>query len=370
MKKQIISMVFGVVVTIMSTVSILPTPTQAAIPRDCDSNAIMRCGAETRTELSGNVKGDIATIYNHYGINKADFGSLVEGTVYKDGRITANGKVVATGAVSTGRQIIGSNSRKVNAGGVTIYERPTSTSFNSASIPAFVKITNGRFQYAIIKSCGNPTKGTPTPIPPKPVIPTPTPKIAITKDVSKAVVDVNEQFTYTVTVRNTGPVDIQNAYVYDKAPASVEFIPNSGSAGTTVSKTEFKVTIASLKKGASVKYTFKAKFPGYVTNAAKNEACVLATKPKTIGACDTATNRPKKPPVTPEECLPGIPIGDVRCEPTPEEPVPLTPVVVTKELPSTGPAEVISGAMGISASTYGAVSYLRSRRNLRDLFRK
>jgi uncharacterized repeat protein (TIGR01451 family) len=200
------------------------------------------------------------------------------------------------------------------------------------------------------------------------------------------VVDVNEQFTYTVTVKNTGPVDIQNANVYDKAPANVEFIPNSGGAGTTVTKTEFKATIATLKKGASKKYTFKAKFPGYVANAAKNEACVLATKPKTIGACDTATNRPKKPPVTPEECLPGIPVGDERCNPKPEECLPGIPVGDTrcepvipevpttpetpKELPSTGPAEVISGAMGLSASTYGAVSYIRSRRNLRDLFRK
>lgn len=383
MKKRILSMVFGVILTLFSAMSLSFMPVQAAIPRDKDSNAIMYGGAETRTELTANTKGDIVNIYNHYGINKSDLGSLIEGVVYKDGRITAGGKLVATGAISTGRQPIGSNSRAVNAGGVTVYERPTSTSFKSPSIPAFVKITNGRFQYAVIKSCGNPTKGTPTPVPP-----TPTPKIAITKDVSKAVVNVNEQFTYTIRVRNTGLVDIQNAGVYDKAPAGVEFIPKSGSAGTTVTKTEFKTTIAVLKKGEVKTYTFKAKFPGYIANAAKNEACVLASKPKPVGACDTATNRPKKPPVTPkeclpgipvgdercnpkqEECLPGIPVGDTRCEPTPEEPTPLTPVVYTKELPSTGPTEVISGAMGISASTYGVVSYIRSRRNLRDLFRK
>ncbi len=361
-------MVFGVVMTLVSTMSLLPTTVNAYTP-DCDNNAIMRCGADTRTKLAEKTVGDVASIYSHYGINKADFGSLVEGVVYKDGRITAGGKVVATGAISTGRHNI-AGSTAVTAGGVRIYERPTSVSFVSGSIPAFVKITNGRFQYAIIKSCGNPTKGTPTP-----VAPTPTPKIAITKDVSKAVVDVNEQFTYTIRVRNTGPVDIQNAGVYDKAPAGVEFIPKSGTAGTTVTKTEFKVTIPVLKKGEVKTYTFKAKFPGYIANAAKNEACVLASKPKPVGACDTATNRPKKPPVTPEECLPGIPVGDERCEstpevPTPEEPTPLTPVVYTKELPSTGPTEVISGAMGISASTYGVVSYLRSRRNLRDLFRK
>ncbi len=366
MKKRILSMVFGVILTLFSAMSLSFVPVSATIPRDDDSNAIMRNGAETKNELLNKTKGDIVGIYNHYGIKTADYGSLVEGVVYKDGRITAGGKLVATGAISTGRLPIGSNSTPVTAGGVKIYERPTSTSFRSASIPAFVKITNGRFQYAIIKSCGNPTKGTPTP-----VTPTPTPKISISKTVSKSVVDVNEQFTYTIRVRNTGPVDIQNATVYDKAPAGVEFIPNSGTAGTTVTKNEFKTVIALLKKNEVKQYTFKAKFPGYIANAAVNEACVLATKPKPVGACDKASNRPKKPPVTPEECLPGIPVGDKRCEPTiPEEPTPLTPVVYTKELPSTGPAEVISGAMGLSASTYGAVSYIRSRRNLRDLFRK
>lgn len=383
MKKRILTMVFGVILTLFSAMSLSFLPVNAAIPRDKDSNAIMYGGAETKAELTANTKGDIVNIYSHYGINKADFGSLVEGVVYKDGRITAGGKLVATGAISTGRQPIGSNSTPVTAGGVKIYERPTNTSFRSASIPAFIKMNNGRFQYAIIKSCGNPTKGTPTPVPP-----TPTPKIAISKTVSKSVVDVNEQFTYTIRVRNTGPVDIQNAGVYDKAPAGVEFVPNSGTAGTTVSKTEFKTTIALLKKNEVKQFSFKAKFPGYVAKPVVNKACVLADKPKPVGACDTASNRPKKPPVKPqeclpgipvgdkrcnpkpEECLPGIPVGDERCEPTPEEPTPLTPVVYTKELPSTGPAEVISGAMGISASTYGAVSYIRSRRSLRDLFRK
>lgn len=384
MKKRLMSMVFGVLLVLFSVVSFVPV--EAAIARDCDNNAVMRCGAETRSELSQNTKGDITNIYAHYGIDKAHFGSLVEGVVYKDGRIAVGGKVVATNAVSTGRHNI-AGSTAVTAGGVRIYERPTSVSFRSNSLPAFVRMVNGKFQYAIIKSCGNPTRGKPTPEKP---VPTPTPKISISKAVSKAVVDVNEEFTYTVRVRNTGPVDIQNALVYDRAPAGVEFVPSSGTAGTTVTKTEFKTTIALLKKNEVKQFTFKAKFPGYVANAAVNEACVLAEKPKPVGACDKASNRPKKPPVKPQECLPGIPVGDERCNPEPEEclpgipvgdkrcnppepetpEVPVTPVTYTKELPSTGPTEIIGTAMGISSATYGTVSYLKSRRSLRDLFRK
>lgn len=368
MKKRIICTVFGLIIMLVSAVSF--SPAQVSAQQDCDDNAIMRCGAQTRSELSQKTIGDVTNIYGHYGIQKSHFSSLVEGTVYKDGRIVVGNKTVATNAISTGRQNM-PGSRAVTAGGVGIYERPTSVSFNSASLPAFVRMVNGRFQYAIIKSCGNPTKGTPT-------AESQPPKISISKTVSKAVVNINEEFTYTVRVRNTGAVDIPNAHVYDKAPAGVEFIPNSSTAGTTISKTEFKTTIALLKKNEVKQFSFKAKFPNYVANAAINEACVLAEKPQPVGDCDKASNRPQKPPVKPEECLPGIPVGDERCEPTPEVPIPeepaaLTPVVYTKEtkeLPSTGPGEVVGAAMGLSSTAYGTVSYIRSRRGLKALFKK
>jgi len=353
-------MIFAVIMIAVSAVSLMPATTQAAIPRDCDSNAIMRCGAETKDELNSKTKGDVVSIYSYYGISKADFGSLVEGTVYKDGRITVGNKVVATGAVSTGRQVIGNNSRKVNAGGVTIYERPTSTSFKRSSIAAFVKMKNGRFQYAIIKSCGNPTKGNPTPVPPTPA--PAKPKIAINKEVSKAVVNVNEEFTYTISVRNSGTVNITNAGIKDVAPANVEFVPNSGTAGTTITKSVFTTETGPLKVGEVKKYTFKARFPKYVANAAVNKACVLTAQPNPVGDCDTATNKPKQPPVVPE-----TPVTPETPE-TPEQPI--TPAAVIEELPSTGPAQVLVGAMGLSASTYGVTSYFRSRRSLKDLFKK
>jgi hypothetical protein len=41
--------------------------------------------------------------------------------------------------------------------------------------PAFVKVVDGKFMFAVLKTCGNPVKATPTPTPPKPVPPKPTP---------------------------------------------------------------------------------------------------------------------------------------------------------------------------------------------------
>lgn len=359
MKRRLVGMIFGAILVLFSTLSFVPV--EAAIARDCDANAIMHCGAATRSELSRKTTGDITAIYAHYGIQKAHFSTLADGTVYSDGRVVVGGKTVATNAVSTGRHNM-AGSTAVTAGGVRIYERPTSVSFRSASLPAFVKMTNGKFQYAIIKSCGNPTKGKPTPEPEKPK----NPKIDIKKDVSKAVVEVGEEFTYTIRVRNIGDVDFVNARVNDGAPTNIEFIPGSGNSGTMVTRTEFRVTIPSLKKGEVKTYTFKAKFTQYVKNIVNNEACVVVEKPKPLSDCDKAGNRPKKPPV-PEQPEPEKPEEP---EPPVEQPAPLTPVTYTKEIPSTGPAEIIGGGMGISSATYGVVSYIRSRRNLRDLFRK
>lgn len=66
-----------------------------------------------------------------------------------------------------------------------------------------------------------------------------------------------------------------------------------------------------------------------------------------------------QPPVA-EECKPGIPVGDARCEDTPETPE------VPAELPSTGPAAILGGLFGSSALGLGITSYVRSRRALRD----
>lgn len=66
-----------------------------------------------------------------------------------------------------------------------------------------------------------------------------------------------------------------------------------------------------------------------------------------------------QPPVA-EECKPGIPVNDARCEETPVTPE--TPQV----LPSTGPVTILGGLFGSSALGLGITSYVRSRRALRD----
>jgi hypothetical protein len=72
--------------------------------------------------------------------------------------------LVATNAMTAGRQNI-SGSTKMANGGTVYFMRPPSVSFKSSSLPAYVVMNNGRFSYAIIASCGNPVKATPvTPV--------------------------------------------------------------------------------------------------------------------------------------------------------------------------------------------------------------
>lgn len=149
-------------------------------PRDCDTNAVINCGALTISELQkryGN-KG-VGAIYHYFGISAQDIKDMsttaVAGKVYKDGTVKVGGVTVATKAITAGRLYI-SGSTKVSSGGVTFYKRAPKVSFRPTSLTAFVAMKNGQFQFAILGACGNPVVATPVPkkATPKPA-PTPTP---------------------------------------------------------------------------------------------------------------------------------------------------------------------------------------------------
>lgn len=143
--------------------------TSQAIARDCDDNAIVRCGAESIAEMqqkiNQNTPGDLHTILAAYGLNANMLGSAKMGEARKDGTVVVNGEVVATNSQSIGRQPIAGSHPKV-IGGKTYYESPSSTAFLSNSISAFVFFDqNGQFIAALLTSCLNPLTGEPKPKP-------------------------------------------------------------------------------------------------------------------------------------------------------------------------------------------------------------
>lgn len=144
---------------------------------NCDSNAVIWCGAASQAELTQktsngdghNSAANIQAIFAQFGVNPANFSQTVMGTVKKDGTVWVGSQMVASGAQSVGRQFIPGSTQQGS-----VFIRPTSVSFRSDSLTAFVFMPNGQFAWAVLVSCGNPVVATavvkplPTPPPPPP----------------------------------------------------------------------------------------------------------------------------------------------------------------------------------------------------------
>lgn len=152
------------------TVLIIPTSLLAAGERDTSSNAMIKGGAYSTSELRQkiNANSSLKADFSSVGITSSELTNenLVNGTVTKDGRVIVNNKTIATNAHSYGRENLPGSTREDRG----LYSRPTSVSFEQQSLPAYVRMNNGQFEYAIIKSCGNYVKATPKAAP-KPVKP-------------------------------------------------------------------------------------------------------------------------------------------------------------------------------------------------------
>lgn len=151
--------------------------------RNCDSNAVMYCGAMTLTELTQKYRASnsVQDIYNYFGITPQAMSTIsigaTAGKVTKSGTVIVGSKTVANGARTVGRENI-AGSTKVIYSGTTFYTRTPSVSFLSDSLDAFVILnSNGQFEYAILASCGNAVSATNVVPAPKPA-PAPAPKPA------------------------------------------------------------------------------------------------------------------------------------------------------------------------------------------------
>ncbi len=254
---------------------------------DCNANAVVWCGASTPAQLdtiyhaSGgdghNTSASIQRVYSHFGIDGSKIDNLkntyVKGYVTKSGDVyaTIDGQntLVATGAMTAGRQLITSNGKtvagqtKYTVDGTTFYTRAPSVSFLNDELTAMVSMQNGQFQFAILVSCGNPVTATPK-----------KPNYTITKQVSNggsyasSVSNVRSGSTlkYQITVSSTGQVPVKNVKVHDTLPVGLAYVKGSlqqdGKAVTGTNETNFfgsGVMIASIKNGSKIVFTFQAK---------------------------------------------------------------------------------------------------------------
>lgn len=118
--------------------------------------------------------------------------------------------------------------------------------------------------------------------------------------------------------------------------------------------------------GTSVTVTNPANVPHTYATANATYTATLNVTVKVNGSNKTVTSEAckvkitvSKPPVN--ECKPGIPTGDARCEPTPPV-TPPTPPVTPPELPTTGAGENIAAFLGLGAMIASIGYYVTSRR--------
>ena len=179
-------LVMGIIAIAIATTASLIVFAQTSAG-DCDDNAVIRCGASSpaAVQQAYNQTAHVRKIFSCMGISQNDVANLpntaVKGYVTRGGDVYANGDLVATGALTGGRQNISGSKDRTQECGTSFFERSPNVSFASGvgQLPALVSLNqNGVFQFAVITSCGNPVtavavkpKPTPKPKPQQPPAP-------------------------------------------------------------------------------------------------------------------------------------------------------------------------------------------------------
>lgn len=304
-------------------------------PQDCDGNAVIYCGAQSTQSLiseynNGTTQNSAKSIhdiyaYSKFGISSADVNALnstaVAGSVTNTNEVIVGGKVVAKNALTAGRQNSdGSNPASYN--GTAFFTRAPSVSFRSASIPAYVVMKNGVFQFAIIESCANPVTATPTTTPPPTPVPA-TPNYTIVKSVaikgsttyqdSIANLAPGTHVTYQIVVKSTGKAAVQNLNVKDRLPAHVSYVASTLTRdGAAVAATSFfstGITVASLAAGATTTFQFEA----VIGTAATGTTCTNETLTNTGTIVATSLPTTSDTAVVSTKCAPAVIVTAPTC---------------------------------------------------------
>lgn len=383
---------FGIAAAVIGIVSLLighfGGPTYAANidnTPDCDNVAIFYCGSMNESEFhrKWNNDGrynDHQAVFAAFGINKDDVNGMVDGVVWKDGRVTLNdGKVVATGAMTAGR----------NWGGNPIPNTKNAAKYSTSKFvtegqTAMIKMVDGQFKFAVVKSCGNPVTATPVEQPkpePKPEPrPEPTPEKPPVKNIK--VCDLTTKEVITIKEDNFDA----DKHSKDLADCDEEI--------TVCDLEKLKVVTIKEEDFDSSKHSRDLKDCEPKKPEPKNiQVCDLATTEivtieeddfdsdrhsKDLADCETP--EPTKITVCNVNTKKIVEIDDTdfnktihttdlsKCEEKPEKPAP--PVEEEKpadpepvaELPQTGPMDGLFNAIGLASLTASTIAFVSSRR--------
>ena len=170
----------------LATGAALTVTNQQTYADTCDKVNIIHCGLAGSTDSSyikslqkfyhnGSDNGhkDLKAVYNWAGWSTANIDAMNTkntkvGTLYRNGNIKVDGKVVATDAWVSARFTSGKGFKQIAPG---VWARKTTTSFANPSVPVLVHFKgDGTFDAAVMVNCGNSVKATNVVKPPKPVL--------------------------------------------------------------------------------------------------------------------------------------------------------------------------------------------------------
>ena len=378
----------------------LASPSKAA---KCSDFNVVACGTHNIYSVrEAYNRANVRSIYNHAGVTDNMVGNIAPktGTVYRDGRIVVDGRVVGTAArtfQAKAGTLQHSPEGMVNYGGTMYYQYPISHSFVNRNGTVLVESeeifawfdNNGKFVAGVIKSCGNPIwTYNPTPPPAKPSLTCDAlQKTEVSRDTFK--------FSTKATAKDGASV---TSYTYDFGDGTTQTTTSSEIQHTYAKPGNYKVTVTvNGKEGSDVQKTSQGcqtqitvkpepemqvcrlsdkKYPVTIKESefdekkySKNpndckevpeeiEVCILESKEiKKIKKEEfnekihtTDLSKCKEKPVTPPE-TPSTPPK------TPETPTP-------NQLPRTGTTNIVMSALGLGGLTTAIIAYVASRRQM------
>ena len=270
--KSLKGIVVGAVIAAAAVAGLSAYRAYAADSYNCDNNAVVYCGASSASQLASKYNsGDghnkaytIQDIYHWFGIGSGDVNDMksdsVEGSVTSSGDVYAGSTLVATNALTGGREYI-SGSTTEKYGATTFYTRKPSVSFLQGSLTAMVVMKNGVFQFAILHACGNPVIGTPK-----------KPSVSIIKKVraagtssygSNVTVKSGSEVQYQITASSTGQVPADNMTVSDALPSDITYTSgsldvNGKAANASAFFSKGGLNLGDVKNGTNEVITFNA----------------------------------------------------------------------------------------------------------------
>lgn len=351
MSPRIKYVLLSIMLIMTSLLSIVPlsTPVSAsATGGECNDNAIVKCGIYSRSDLEKRYTGDVKAVYNYFGITDGMIAgtsaTIKNGEVTKAGNVVVDGKVIATNAITAGRQhMTGDTSFK--AGGTTFYQRSTAISFVSRDVfQAYVMVdSEGNFLGAVLKPCGNPVKATPKVVK--------KPAAECTALTIQKISRTEYTFTAKATVKDGATI---SGYIFQ--------VKGAGTSQTqTVNTTAATATTETVQVAKPGTYTVTVTVKTSVGNKTDTTNCqkeftvekeVVVTPTKTT-VCNPANGQT----ITVEEkdASQYKPVGDVACQPKVES-------AKVETIASTGPADILGGVAGLGSLT-AAGYYLRASRS-------